>query len=158
MQQNRPPTHSSEMTAAWSLWFAMLTPLAVYLLIVLEPGERLKPAPEASIIVRTLFYAIAIVAFPVMNWLRRLMLGRNRSANAAVQAETDRHIFGRYLGALAVSLALAEGIGILGLTLFVLGDSRQTFTIFLFLSALAMVLYRPKREEYRRFCLTRKRM
>jgi hypothetical protein len=48
---------------------------------------------------------------------------------------------------MVVSLALSESIGIYGLVLFFLGESFRTLYIFLGISALAIFLYRPKREE-----------
>jgi hypothetical protein len=48
---------------------------------------------------------------------------------------------------MVASLALSESIGVYGLVLFFLGESFRTLYIFIGISALAMLLYRPKREE-----------
>jgi hypothetical protein len=54
---------------------------------------------------------------------------------------------GKYAVAMVVSLALSESIGVYGLVLFFLGESFRTLYIFIGISALAIFLYRPKREE-----------
>ena len=46
-----------------------------------------------------------------------------------------------------VSLALSEFIGIMGLVLFFLGDNFQVLYTFMAISAIAMLFYRPKRQE-----------
>jgi len=53
----------------------------------------------------------------------------------------------KYATAMVVSLALSESIGIYGFVLFLLGDNFRTLYIFVGISALAMLFYRPKREE-----------
>ena len=53
----------------------------------------------------------------------------------------------KYSTALIVSLGLSESIGIYGFVLFLLGDDLQTLYIFIGISALAIYVHRPKREE-----------
>lgn len=45
-------------------------------------------------------------------------------------------------------MSLAEGIGVLGFVMFMLGDDFNTLYIFTGLSALGLYLYRPKQDEY----------
>ncbi len=54
----------------------------------------------------------------------------------------------RYLLTIIVSMALVEGIGVLGFVMFMLGDDFNSLYIFLGLSTLGVYLYRPKQAEY----------
>ena len=54
----------------------------------------------------------------------------------------------RYLLTVAVSMLMAESIGLLGFVLFMLGDDYNSLYIFSGLAVLGLVLYRPKQEEY----------
>ncbi len=52
-----------------------------------------------------------------------------------------------YATAVLVSCAFAESIGVCGLVLFLLRPDFQTLYMFIAVSAIAMIVYRPKREE-----------
>ena len=56
-------------------------------------------------------------------------------------------VAGKYVTAMLVSLALSESIGIYGFILFMLGGDLRTVFIFNAIAAMAMFIYRPKREE-----------
>ena len=64
---------------------------------------------------------------------------------------------GQYIPAVITTLALAESIGIYGLLLFLLGGDFKTLYTFIIVSALAMIFYRPKREELERLALAYKK-
>ena len=63
----------------------------------------------------------------------------------------------KYITTVIVSLALSESIGIYGFVLFLLGYNFQTLYTFMIVSALAMVFYRPKREELERLAMAYKK-
>ena len=63
----------------------------------------------------------------------------------------------KYATAVIVSLALSESIGIYGFVLFLLGGGFKTLYIFIAVSALAMVFYRPKREEMEKLAMAYKK-
>ncbi len=153
------------LTLPWIIVGMMLAMLAAYVIICHTLGEQLQqPLPENQrVLIRTVFYAVAIVTFPLTNLIRHIQLRLNqtmprsriahqnddcmdaggRATHGAV-AEAKR----RYLVTIIVSMSLVEVVGIFGLVMFVLGDGFSTLYIFTGLSTLGMFLYRPKADEY----------
>ena len=98
---------------------------------------------QQRVLIRTVLYVVAIMTFPIMKFLRHVLLRLNQKATGNSTPKS------RYLLTIIISMAVAESIGIYGFVMFVLGDSYNTLYIFIGLSALAMFLYKPKAEEYR---------
>jgi len=48
---------------------------------------------------------------------------------------------------MVISLALSESIGIYGLVLFLLGKNTMDLYLFILVSAGAMIMYRPRKDE-----------
>lgn len=122
----------------------MLMTLMVYLSICHQFGHELQaPLPEARrTVIRTVFYALAIIAFPITNVVRHIQLRLNQTMPGNKPAKS------RYLLTVIVSMLLVEGVGLLGFVMFMLGDGFNTLYIFTGLSALGLYLYRPKQDEY----------
>jgi hypothetical protein len=99
---------------------------------------------ERRVVFRTSFYVIAIIAFPITNLIRHIQLRLNQTMPGNKSAKS------RYLLTVIVSMLLVEGVGTLGIVMFMLGDDFNTLYIFLGLSALGVYLYRPKEDEYDR--------
>ncbi|WP_411727972.1 hypothetical protein [Methyloglobulus sp.] len=128
-------------------WFVvgmMLVTLMIYLSICHQFGHELQvPLPEARrTVIRTVFYALAIVAFPITSLVRHIQLRLNQTMPGNKPAKS------RYLLTVIVSMLLVEGVGVLGFVMFMLGDDFNTLYIFTGLSALGLYLYRPKQDEY----------
>ena len=139
----------ADLILPWLIAAMMLTMLAVYVIICHILGERLQqPLPEGQrVLIRTVFYVIAIVTFPLTNLIRHIQLRLNQTMPCS--HTTYRRIAkGRYLLTVIVSMSLIEVVGIFGLVMFVLGDGFNTLYIFAGLSALGLFLYRPKADEY----------
>lgn len=98
---------------------------------------------QQRIVIRTALYAVAITTFPLMKFIRHVLLCLNLKAKGNSSPKS------RYLLTIIISMTIAESIGIYGFVMYVLGDSYNTLYIFIGLSALAMFLYRPKIEEYK---------
>lgn len=92
------------------------------------------------ITIRTVLYVVAILTFPVMKFVRHVMLRLHRNEKSPKS---------RYFLAILISMIISESIGIYGFIMYVLGDSYNTLYIFIMLSALAMFLHRPDKEEYK---------
>ena len=128
-------------------WFVvgmMLVTLMIYLSVCHQFGHELQvPLPEARrTVIRTVFYALAIVAFPITSLVRHIQLKLNQTMPGNKPAKS------RYLLTVIVSMLLVEGVGVLGFVMFMLGDGFNTLYIFTGLSALGLYLYRPKQNEY----------
>ncbi|MDP3589114.1 MAG: hypothetical protein Q8R54_01060 [Methylobacter sp.] len=141
----------SDLILPWVIVGMMLVMLAAYVILCHVLGEQLQqPLPEGQrVLVRTVFYAVAIVTFPLTNLIRHIQLRLNQTMpcsdvthGAAVTAKN------RYLATVIVSMALVEVVGVFGLVMFVFGDGFNTLYIFTGLSALGLFLYRPKVDEY----------
>jgi len=130
----------------WIVVGIMLITLIIYLFICYQFGHELQePLPEAQrVVFRTVFYIIAIVAFPITNLIRHIQLRLNQTMPGNKSAKS------RYLLTIIVSMALVEGVGVLGFVMYMLGDDFNTLYIFTGLSALGLYLYRPRQDEYAR--------
>jgi hypothetical protein len=134
----------NELSPHWFVLGMILMTLITYLFICHQFGPALQePLPEERrVFVRSVFYAIAIIIFPVTNLIRHIQLRLNQTMPGEKSAKS------RYLLTVIVSMMLVEGVGVLGFTMFMLGDDFNTLYIFLGLAALGLYLYRPKVEEY----------
>jgi hypothetical protein len=134
----------NELSLHWVVVGMILVTLIIYLSICHQFGHELQePLPEARrIVIRTVFYAIAIVALPITNLIRHIQLRLNQTMPGRKSAKS------RYLLTVIVSMLLVEGVGVLGFVIFMLGDDFNTLYIFTGLSALGLYLYRPKQDEY----------
>jgi hypothetical protein len=128
----------------WLVVGLVLVTLMIYLSICHQFGHDLQePLPEARrTTFRAVFYALAIVAFPITNLIRYIQLRLNQTMPGNKPAKS------RYLLTVIVSMLLVEGVGVLGFVMFMLGDGFNTLYIFTGLSALGLYLYRPKQDEY----------
>lgn len=141
----------SDLILPWVIVGMMLVMLAAYVSICHVLGGQLQqPLPEDQrVLIRTVFYALAIMTFPLTNLIRHIQLRLNqtmprpRATHDAVATAKSR-----YLVTVIVSMSMIEVVGIFGLIMFVLGDGFNTLYIFTGLSALGLFLYRPKEDEY----------
>ena len=132
------------------IWGAMLASLFIYIIICHVAGDLIRetPNPEFPIaLVRNILFGISAAELLLAYYLRNTML-RVRSNGADSLLEFDHPTaLSRYTSAVIISLALCESIGLYGLVLFLLGDEYQNLYIFIGVAAIAMVFFRPKREE-----------
>ena len=141
----------SDLILPWVIVGIMLAMLATYLIVCHTLGERLQqPLPEdRRIMLRTIFYVIAILTFPLTNLIRHIQLRLNQTMPISYSRQEAASVAkSRYLVTIIVSMSLIEVIGTFGLIMFVLGDGFNNLYIFTGLSALGLFLYRPKIDEY----------
>ena len=70
------------------------------------------------------------------------------------EAPNRSEAFSKYAVAMIIPIALSEVVGIFGLVLFLLGAGFQTLYIFIGVSAITMVLFRPRRKEIEKIAET----
>ena len=131
------------------IFFLMAGMLIIYLSISLIMGKELQqPLDETTRVqIRTAFYIVAILLFPLTNLIRYIQLKLNQTMpltliNYRLEAKK------RYLLTVIVSACSIESLGVLGFVLFMLGDDTNNLFILTGLSAIGLFLYRPKLEEY----------
>lgn len=106
-------------------------------------GQLQQHLPESQrIIIRTVFYAIAIIIFPLTRLIRHIMVRLNQTMPGGRPASK------RYLTTVVVSMAMIQNIGLFGFVVFMLGDGFNSLYIFIFMDLLGLFLYRPKLAEY----------
>ncbi|CAG1022186.1 hypothetical protein DOJK_01500 [Patescibacteria group bacterium] len=139
----------ADLKAHRLIFFIMTVMLCAYLSICLIMGKELQqPLEETTRIqIRTAFYIMAILMFPLTNLIRHIQLKLNQtmpltSTNYRLEAKK------RYFLTVIVSAGLIESLGVLGFVLFMLGDNTNNLFILTGLSAMGLFLYRPKLEEY----------
>jgi hypothetical protein len=136
--------NKNDLLPHWCVVAAVLVSLAAYLFACQHFGRTLQDfmPEERRITIRTIFYAIAIITFPLTNMIRHIQLRLNQTMPG------DKSATSRYLLTVIVSMAFVESIGVLGFVMYWLGDDFNTLYIFLGLSLLGAYLYRPKESEY----------
>jgi hypothetical protein len=134
----------SDLVLPWVITGTMFFMLLVYLAVCLLYGECLQQnlAEEQRVIIRTVFYICAILAFPMTNLIRHIQIRLNETMPSVTTAKS------RYLFTIIVSMVLVDSIGFFGLIMFLLGDGFNTLYIFIGMSVLGLYLYRPKEYEY----------
>jgi hypothetical protein len=139
----------SDLILPWVILGIMLAMLVATIIVCQTIGDQLQqPLPDAQrVLIRTIFYAVAIVTFPVTNLIRYIQLRLNQTMPHS-RTEHKNEAKNRYLVTVIVSLSLVESIGVFGFVMFILGDNFNTLYIFTGLSALGLYLYRPKADEY----------
>ncbi|MFH0728903.1 MAG: hypothetical protein V2B19_21520 [Pseudomonadota bacterium] len=130
------------------IWFAMFAMLAVYLIVGLQFGATLRITLDADVftLLKSVFYVLAVVLFVIIRYIRKFILsskGRDGRANKL----TPTSILQKYTVAMIVALALSESIGIYGLILFFIGKDPMDLYLLILISAVAMLIYRPQKEE-----------
>jgi hypothetical protein len=131
-----------EMKTLKIIWFAMLFSLAVYFYVGLAVVNNPKSSmPNESIgMPRAVFYFMACIILLITKTVRKFIFsvsGQNKR-----QTETfQRPEIQKYTS------AMTEGIGIFGLVLYILGKNVLDLYILIAVAAVAMLQYRPNRDE-----------
>jgi hypothetical protein len=134
------------------IWVVLLCILTFYLIFALLFKRNFKPSNEnVSTIefLRWALYLISVATFGVIYFLRKMLMTSKRRLTGwtePTKAQQNPAIV-RYSTAVVFSLAISESIGIYGLALFFMGGEKIDLISLVILSATAMILYRPKREE-----------
>jgi len=150
----RKPNENRLLTF-WIIWGFIFGSLFIYVFICHLFGDELGRSTNLNIpldLMRNILYGVAISTLILTHFLRKFLLAGRSSGSESMSLNpptpsAQPSTIGKYAVAMVVSLALSESIGVYGLVLFFVGESFRTLYIFLGISALAMFLYRPKREE-----------
>jgi F0F1-type ATP synthase membrane subunit c/vacuolar-type H+-ATPase subunit K len=144
------------------VWLAMLGALCIYVAFGLLFGDQfdvdLQQSPSVLETVRSLFFVVSGFQFILAFTLRRMYLSRRGQTSGlrGVSVESIQRMQ-RFQTIVIVSLALAEAPGLLGLLYLMLSNDSDSFLILVALSAVGMLLLRPKRNELDQF-VTRGRL
>jgi len=130
------------------IWFALLMSLAVYLFVAIQVGTHVQSSinEETFGILRTVLYAMAFALLIATRYIRKLIMSGKSQVSQPAQA-LEYLALQKYSAATIVALAMSESIGIYGLILFFLGKNSTDLYLLILISAGAMVIYRPKKDE-----------
>jgi hypothetical protein len=130
------------------IWFALLMSLAVYLFVAIWVGTNVQPSINESTfgILRTVLYVMAIAILIATRYVRKLIMSGKSQVSQPMQA-WEHLALQKYSAATIVALAMSESIGVYGLILFFLGKNSTELCLLILVSAAAMVIYRPRKDE-----------
>jgi hypothetical protein len=130
------------------IWFALLMSLAVYLFVAIQVGTNVQsPINEDTLgILRTVLYAMAFAILIATRYIRKLIMSGRSQVSQPAQA-FERLALQKYSAATIVALAMSESIGVYGIILFFLGKNSTDLYLLILVSAAAMVIYRPRKDE-----------
>ena len=142
---SEPKKLNSDLTLHWVIVGLMICLLIAYNIIchIISSEIQINIDEDQRIFIRTIFYIITIVLFPVLSLLRHILLRLNQTMPG------DKSAKNRYLLTILVTMVFIEIISLFGLIMFILGDHYNTLYIFSVLGALGIFLHRPRQEEYK---------
>ncbi|KAF3982472.1 MAG: hypothetical protein HFP81_05490 [Methylococcales symbiont of Hymedesmia sp. n. MRB-2018] len=134
----------SDLILHWLIVTSMLCLLIVYNVVchVMVADIQIPLEQQQRVFIRTIFYIIAIILFPLANLIRHIFIRLNETMPGKTTAKY------RYLLTLIVSLVSIEIVGLFGFIMFILGDAFNTLYIFSLLALLGVFIHRPKLDEY----------
>jgi hypothetical protein len=145
------------MLKIWLIWMAMFISLFVMLIVVFVLSKSRPPDAhdaQAMEMITQISYGVALVILVVAYFLRKLMLRRaamQRPLESASPISSPYAVM--YMPAVVVSLAIAETIGAIGLTIFFLNRNLNTLLTFYIISIFGLFFFRPKFEEAEKLAL-----
>ncbi len=130
------------------IWFAMLVSLGIYLFIGIQVGTSVQSSihEETFAILRTALYVMAIAILIATKYVRKLIMSGRSQVSQPAQA-VEHLALQKYSATTIVALAMSESIGVYGLILFFLGKNSTDLYLLILISAAAMVIYRPRKDE-----------
>lgn len=142
------------------IWGAIFCSLPVYLFFAVFLDREKLISPDLGLSVNTLSITLLVVSVVTLflTYLIRKKLLEPGSYSVVVSGSDGKPVSriqqaaARYTGAIIISAALSESIGIYGFVLFLVTKEFVLFCEFLFLSAVGLVLYRPRKDELITYC------
>jgi len=128
------------------IWVAMLAALALSVVVsqVVVPHSKQPPNPT----LRFLFAGLGVISLVAMTFVRRVVVAGNLgSLDQSRGGAPLPPPLAAYQNVVIMSLAVAEAVGLYGLTLFFLGFPVRVLYEFVALACVAMVVFLPKSEE-----------
>jgi hypothetical protein len=148
-------TAKKDLRTIWIIWSAIFLSLWLYIVVC---HELVKEVPyvkgyDASLeLLKYVFFALSLIALYLSHRLRKTMMERSSVKSDLRVVERTRQLgksptLVKYMMIVLVSVALSEGVTLLGVVYFFLSGDFQTLYVLLGLSAIAMIYHRPKADE-----------
>jgi hypothetical protein len=130
------------------IWFVMLGSLGVYVIVGLHAGPNMKITMSEDLfsVMRMALYVLAIITLISTRYIRKNML--SSKAQNKQQVESGQNpVLQKYTSAMVVAWTLSESGAIFGLVIFFFGKNTMDLYVFTLISAVAMIINRPSRDE-----------
>lgn len=121
-----------EQLVVWMVWFAMLTSIHIYVVLLKTGDARPQPAADASSMVTVLSLA-AVAAAAASLVLRAVLLGGFKKGTLSLDSPEGRQ---RYVAGNVVCFALSEMPGVFGFVTGLQGFPTRDWAAFIGASAL----------------------
>jgi F0F1-type ATP synthase membrane subunit c/vacuolar-type H+-ATPase subunit K len=130
------------------IWFAMFVSLGIYLFVGIHVGTNVRSSINEDTLgmLRTVLYAMAVAILIAARYIRKLIMSGKSQVSQPAQV-LEHLALQKYSAATIVALAMSESIGIYGLILFFLGKNSTDLYLLILISAAAIVMYRPRKDE-----------
>jgi flagellar biosynthesis protein FliQ len=130
------------------IWCTMLVSLVIYLFVGLQVASNVHTSvnEDSYTVFKSVLYVLTCLILIATWYLRKFFLSRKIQPVQAAQV-LDHPALQRYFVASIIAWALSEGIGIFGFILFLLGRNTTDLYILILIAAIAMFLYRPRKED-----------
>ena len=141
------------MRTIWIIWIGIFYCLYIYIKICRYQQSQLPYLSNVDLplyLIKYSLYGLSIIVLVVTHYIRKSMLSKRSSKSEekiiqrAAKMNKPASVV-KYTGAVVVSIALSEVIGIFGLVFcFISGDSKTLYSL-IAISALAMIYFCPKK-------------
>ncbi len=132
-----------------SIWVALFVSLILYVfsvpLIIAQSQVILSQTAYGTL--RMTLYGVAVVTLAATWYVRTLLLLSGQAPAPQAKTSPPHPAIGRYTTIMILALGMSETIGVYGLILFILGNNKTDLYLLTALSAAAMTLYFPRKEE-----------
>lgn len=144
----------------WIIWSIMFGALAIYLIVCFLKAEGINTKLHSSIApIKYILCIISAIGLACIYYVRRIMLKICPNNNSSMNNGHPSLIktgLNQYTRAQIISLAIAESIGVYGLVYFFLTKDYLFLYILILISAIVMIIYRPKVKDLKQLILTMK--
>ena len=140
-----------ELEKGWKtiylIWIAMLIVLFLYVLVGLSLEDKIDLSFDEGVVsvLRYIFYILSGILVFSVKYVRNFILNSG-SKNENNNFSENPAVF-TYIKATIASLAMAEFVAVLGLVLFIISKNKVDLYLLIFISAVAMIFYRPFKEQ-----------
>jgi hypothetical protein len=132
------------------IWCIMLLSLAIYLFAgLLVTGNLQTSANEDSYtVLKSVLYILTCLILLATWYMRKFFLSRKvQSVQTTSSQALDHPALQKYFVASIMSWALSDAIGVFGFIIFLIGRNITDLYIFIFIAAISMFQYRPKKQD-----------
>jgi len=135
------------LTTTKGIWLALFLSLILYVFIapMLFNSAQVTFSEESYRTLRLALFTCAILTLMLTWFLRKYLL--NAPQGKRTTNSNHHPAVARYISVMMVAMGMSEAIGVYGLVLYVLGKNHQDLYLLTLLSAIAMLLYFPQKEE-----------